>query len=207
MIKRTFDFNRFCENIQSHCALVTVKKFKKNEVITTYLLKRNQICILLSGQALLIRYTKDGQRQILCAFKKGDVFGETFYRLHTSKELFVLAKKDCEVLFLPYDKLDSCNHDCTYHVQLLKELPDLFLNRIAEINMRTELLSCKGIREKLLTYFEYLQKEKGKRFELPFSLTDLADYLVVDRSAMMRELSKMKEEKIIDKKGKLFILH
>ena len=108
MAKRTFDFNRFCENIQKHCALVNVKKFKKNEVITTYLLKRNQICILLSGEAFLIRYTKDGERHILCTFKRGDAFGETFYRLHTSKELFVLAKKDSEVLFLPYDKLDSC---------------------------------------------------------------------------------------------------
>ena len=208
MIKRTFDFNRFCENIQHHCALVTVKKFKKNEIITTYLLKRNQICVLLSGQALLMRYTKDGQRHILNTFKKGDAFGETFYRLHTSKELFVLAKKDCEVLFLPYDKLDSCNHECTYHVQLLKELPDLFLNRMAEINLRTELLSCRNIRDKLMTYFTFLQHEKGKKtFELPFSLTDLADYLVIDRSAMMRELSKMKQEKIINKQGKSITLH
>ncbi len=208
-MKRIFDFNRFCENLQAHCALTSTKKFKKDEVITTYLLKRNQICILLSGEAFLIRYTDGGQRHILCTFKKGDAFGETFYRLHTSKELFVLAKKDSEVLFLPYDKLDSCNKECTYHLQLLRELPDLFLNRMTEMNLRTELLACHTIREKLLAYFFSVKKEKGSSsFELPLSLTDLADYLVIDRSAMMREISKMKQENIIMKKGKTFkIIH
>ena len=78
---------------------------------------------------------------------------------------------------------------------------------MAEMNLRTELLATRSIREKLLSYFTSLQNEKGsKTFEIPFSLTDLADYLVVDRSAMMREISKMKEEKVIEKKGKTFTL-
>ena len=34
-------------------------------------------------------------------------------------------------------------------------------------------------------------------FYLPLPLSDLADYLSVDRSAMMREIKKMNEENII----------
>ena len=37
----------------------------------------------------------------------------------------------------------------------------------------------------------------NKRFELPFSFTDLANYLCVDRSAMTRELSHLKKEGFI----------
>ena len=38
-------------------------------------------------------------------------------------------------------------------------------------------------------------------FDIPVSLSDLADYLSVDRSAMMREIKKMKNENIIIAKG------
>ena len=38
-------------------------------------------------------------------------------------------------------------------------------------------------------------------FKLPFSLTDLADYLSVDRSAMMREIKLLKEDGFIEKIG------
>lgn len=206
-MKKKFNFNKVIGNMKTHCFLCSVKKFKKNEIITTYLLKRNQICILLSGVAHLIRYTDLGERRIIYSFKEGDAFGEAFYMLHTSRELFVEAKKDCDVLFLPYDKLESCNKDCTYHIQLLKDLPDLFMNRMAELNSRAELLTHKGVREKLLFYFNNLANDNNSNtFILPFSFTDLADYLVIDRSAMSREITRMQDENIIIKNGKKITL-
>ena len=49
-----------------------------------------------------------------------------------------------------------------------------------------------------MRFFEYIKTEKGKNtFYLPLPLSDLADYLSVDRSAMMREIKKMNEENII----------
>ena len=39
-------------------------------------------------------------------------------------------------------------------------------------------------------------------FLLPFSLLKLANYLCIDRSAMMREIKKMKEEELIAIEGK-----
>ena len=41
------------------------------------------------------------------------------------------------------------------------------------------------------------KKKKSKRFNLPITYIELADYLSVDRSAMMRELKKLKSDKII----------
>lgn len=206
-MKKKFNLSKVTDNILKYCALSSKKSFKKNEIITTYLLKRNQICILLSGIAHLIRYTSDGERRIVYSFKAGDAFGEAFYKLHTSRELFVEAKRDCEVLFLPYDKLDNCAKECTYHLTLIKELPNLFMNRMAELNMRTELLTYKGTREKLIAYFNNVSSEvNSNSIELTFSYIDLADYLVLDRSAMMRELSRMVKEGIIEKNGKKITL-
>ena len=38
---------------------------------------------------------------------------------------------------------------------------------------------------------------KSSTFQLAFTMVDLADYLSIDRSAMTRELKRMKEEKLI----------
>lgn len=78
----------------------------------------------------------------------------------------------------------------------------LFLNEIIGLNMRIELLSKRTIREKLLGYFNIVSaRSMSKTFKIPFSLTDLADYLSVDRSAMMREIKYLRDDGFMEKSG------
>ena len=107
------------------------------------------------------------------------------------------------VLFFIYDDIkEKCKNSCRFHDKFLVNLPELFLNEIIDLNMRIELLSKRSIREKLLGYFTIIStKNMSKSFRIPFSLTDLADYLSVDRSAMMRELKILKDEGFIEKSG------
>lgn len=103
--------------------------------------------------------------------------------------------------------MKECNAKCKFHKELEKNLPILIMNNTIKLNTRIELLTKKNIRDKLLTYFNLLStRTLSKTFTLPFSLTDLADYLSVDRSAMMRELSHLKEEGFIEKKGNTFTI-
>ena len=72
------------------------------------------------------------------------------------------------------------------------------MQKVISLNSRVELLTKRSIRDKLLGYFTILStRTLCKSFSLPFSLTDLADYLSVDRSAMMRELKSLKDDGII----------
>ncbi|MBQ7410099.1 MAG: Crp/Fnr family transcriptional regulator [Clostridia bacterium] len=208
-MRRNFDPENFIKKMQAHCNLCEVKEFQADEVITTFLLRRNQFCILLEGEAQLITYDSEGNKKILYYYKKNDLFGEALFKVYMNKELFVLAKKKCRVLFYPYDTAENCtNTSCIYHIEILRNLPDLILHSIAEQNFRMILLTYKGVRDKLLTYFNYLSIENSsKTIELPFSLTDLADYLMIERTAMMRELKRLQDEKIIKKnKSKIVLL-
>ena len=91
---------------------------------------------------------------------------------------------------------------CDFHKELENKINLLIMNNTIKLNTRIELLTKKNIRDKLLSYFNIISSKKfSKTITLPFSLTDLADYLSVDRSAMMRELSHLKEEGFIEKKG------
>lgn len=199
----------FIKNFSAHCKKVQKKTFHKNEVITTYIQKRNQLCILVKGTADLVRYDLNGNRAIVEHFSKNDIFGEVFYIITVNNELLVEAKENCEVLFYLYDDIHKkCTSNCPFHQTLAGFLPELFLSKVTKLNMRIELLTKRSTRDKLLSYFSSLSTRTfSKSFELPFSLTDLADYLSVDRSAMMRELKLLKDDGVITKTGNRITLN
>ncbi len=197
------DIEDFLKNFSCTCKSVQKKSFKKNQTITTYIQKRNQICILLSGEADLVRYDLNGDKSIIEYFTKNDIFGEAFYIVTTNNELSVEAKKNCEVLFFNYDNIyQKCKNNCKFHQTLSENFSNLILNKIMNLNTRVEILTKRSTREKLRGYFNLLSaRNLSKTFSIPFSLTDLADYLSVDRSAMMRELKTLKDEGFIKKNG------
>lgn len=193
----------FLKDFSCTCKIVQKKSFKKNQTITTYIQKRNQICILLNGSADLVRYDLNGDKSIIEHFTKNDIFGEAFYIITTNNELSVEAKQNCEVLFFIYDYIhQKCRNNCKFHQILSENFSNLILNKIMDLNTRVEILTKRSIREKLRGYFNILSiRNLNKTFSLPFSLTDLADYLSVDRSAMMRELKSLKDDGFIKKSG------
>lgn len=198
-----FDKKIFIEIFKNSCNKVQVKKFIKGETVTTYIEKRNQICIVISGEVDLIRYDFNGNKTIIGHFVDNDIFGEIFYPANTNNELFAVARKNSEVLFYNYDALSTkCKRNCEFHKELTNNLSQLFLDKIIELNLRIELLTKKNTRGKILSYFEILSKGTLRRtFTLPYSYTDLADFLSVDRSAMMRELKLLIDEGFIKKHG------
>lgn len=186
----------FTQQLQNSNLDFQIKSIKKNNTITTYIKNRNQICILKKGNADIIRYDKNGNKTIIESLKANDIFGEVFFPIKTNSELFVIAKTNCEVIFFSYN--DILKSDNTINTNLL----DLFLNRTIKQNIRIELLTKRSIKEKLLSYFSFLSIEYNKKiFTLPLSYTDLADYLCVDRSAMMREIQHLQKENLIIKNG------
>ena len=198
---KDLNITEFTQQLQNSNLNNKIKKIKKNDIITTYIKNRNQICILKKGNADIIRYDKNGNKTIIETLKSNDIFGEIFFPIKTNSELFVIAKTNCEVIFFLYN--DILKHSNTLNTNLL----NLFLNRTIKQNIRIELLTKRSIREKLLSYFSFLSIEYNKKdFTLPLSYTDLADYLSVDRSAMMREIQHLQKENIIIKNGYNIVL-
>ena len=203
-----YNVESFIEKFSQNCISVQKKYFKKNQVITTYIQKRNQICILLRGEADLVRYDFNGSKSIIEHYSANDFFGEAFYIVSVNNELSVEAKKNCEVLFFSYDNLyTKCKDNCEFHKILMDEFSKIMVEKMKSVNTRIEILTKRTTREKLLGYFDILSTRNfSKTFNIPFSLTDLADYLSVDRSAMMREIKCLKDEGIIEKEGNKFTI-
>lgn len=66
---------------------------------------------------------------------------------------------------------------------------------------KVEIISKTHMRDRILTYFQLLHEEQGCQNEhifIPYNRTELSKYLCVNRSAMVRELGKLKVEGILD---------
>lgn len=208
-MENDIDISRFIDDFTSGCSKVQRKTFDKGETITTFLVNRNQFCILISGTADLVKYDYNGNRIVTERFTKNSVFGEIFYQINTNSEFLVEAKEKCEVLLFSYHDInEKCKRNCSFHQKLVEAFPNLIISKITSLTSRIELLSRRSTRDKLLGYFDLLSKQYGKSFTLPFSVTELANYLAVDRSSMSRELSTLKKDKFIEQnRNKITLLY
>ena len=188
------------------CFDAKTRTFKKDRTIVTNIINIKMIGIILEGTANVERYDYNGNRSIIEKLEKNSVFGEVFSRL--GSDISVIATSECEVLFIEYEHLiKRCKKGCIYHSILTNNVLQLLSKKIVDLNKRLEILSKRTIRDKLLSYFELLANNNPKRsFNLPFTYTDLADYLSIDRSAMMREIKNLKEEGFIETSGKKITL-
>ena len=189
---------------QKQCHRLVEKSYEKGETITSYIEKRKQILIMLSGEASLIRYDEKGNKDIVDFFHEGSVFGEAFYNVYLNSELSVVATRKSKVLQLMLDDVKrKCDPRCKYHEELNALLLNLLFENTTHLNSRIEVMSKRTIREKLLIYFKILATESySSKITIPYSLTDLADFLSVNRSAMMREIKTLEEDGIIQKCGR-----
>ena len=94
-MKKSFDADNFVNKLKTNCSLCETKEFQEGEVITTFLAKRNQFCILMEGEAQLITYDKDGNKRILYYYKKNDIFGEALFKIYMKNNPIEINIKTC----------------------------------------------------------------------------------------------------------------
>ncbi|WP_295586516.1 Crp/Fnr family transcriptional regulator [uncultured Oscillibacter sp.] len=161
--------------------------------------------IVERGQASLIRIDEDGVATVLEELGPGGVFGKNLAFSATGGDsLEVVCRTDCDVIFIDYFHiLKRCERACTHHSLLVQNMLRLIADKAQRLSERVDVLSRRSIREKLLCYFRQLsEKAGGPTFTLPFSLSVLADYIATDRSAMMRELKRLRTEGVIQTEGR-----
>ena len=187
------------------CLGVYEQSFRPDEVVYDFSDGRGLLGIITRGSAVVERIDRQGGRAILEHLPAGGVFGEMMmFKAAGEDSLVVRAAAPLQVSFLRGDAvMRRCPHACPCHSRMVENLFHLVTEKATQLSERVEVLSRRSIREKLLRYFQ-LQAAKGcqSSFQLPFSLSALADYISADRSAMMRELKKMREEMLVTITGR-----
>ena len=186
------------------CFGVRERRFKPEEQIYDFGSGGHSVGILVSGSAIVERVDRRGDRTILEHLLPGGVFGEMLmFQNVLGDSIDVSCEKSCSVWFFPQEKLKNrCEKNCGHHNRMIENMFHLIAEKATALSERVEVLSRRSIRDKLLCYFSLQQAKNGGSFTLPFSLSALADYISTDRSAMMRELKKLREGGVVQIEGR-----
>ena len=197
-------FNIKKEEIKNilNCFDASIKAYEKKEVIIEEGSLVSEIGIILSGQIQISKTDIYGNVNIISEFFKNHIFAERITASEMEESpVRVVAQEKTEILFIKYNKITQICGNCNFHSQIIKNMMKIIALRNNELNKKIDIISRKTIREKLLTYFQFEMRKQGRsdnKIKLSFTKTDLADYICADRSALSRELGRMKNDGIID---------
>ena len=191
------------------CFQAVPKSYRPEEVIYDFSDPSGSVGVVERGEASLIRIDEEGVATVLEELGPGGVFGKSLAFSTSGRDsLQVICRTACEVVFIDYPHiLKRCERACTHHSLLVQNMLRLISDKAQALSERVDVLSRRSIREKLLCYFHQLAEKAGSStFQLPFSLSMLADYIATDRSAMMREMKRLKEEGVLRSEGRRITL-
>lgn len=183
------------------CISYHIGTFRKGDIIAFEDENMKHIGIVLAGSIDMVKEDLWGNKTMLVRSHKDDVFGETFACGSDNLSVVTfLVSEDAKVLFLPFNRvMHSCTMACRFHHRLIENMVRIIADKNRDLMRKLEVISKRTIREKLLTYLSLQAQIRNTRyFEIPLGRVELAEYLCVDRSALTRELAKMKEDGLID---------
>ncbi len=154
--------------------------------------------VVLSGAVQVCVDDIEGNRMIMAEVAPGNSFGESLCFLQTRESpVHIFASEDSDLLWLSTEELYA-GSDAFY-----REIQQRFTSTLAmkalSMNNRIQVLSKLSLRGKLTAYFTELAAAQGSNvIRLPMNRDDTAAYIGANRSALSRELARMKAEGLID---------
>lgn len=196
------------QSSKKKCNFDYCSHFSKGEVILSLTENPERCGVIVKGRAHISTVDESGAYTVLEYLSEGSSFSMSYTLLPKNVSCFVTADTDCTVRFINTAKvLGGCSGNCGHHEAVMKDLCLMSAEHARAQSARIDVLSRRSLREKLLAYLTQQEDEQGKtEITIPLSLTALAEYLCVDRSAMMREIGKMNSEGIIASRGRTFAL-
>lgn len=201
------------------------RRYAKGESIICEGDRVEAIGVVLSGAVHVVRADGAGNRTIIANFGTGAVFGESLACAGVPRSPFsVVAETDTVAIFLPFERLmRTCGKACSYHQKIISNVIRMLARKNLLLNERLEVVAKRTTREKVLAYLCSLARAEAiggsggsagrpggasprRVAELPFSRGELAEFLCVDRSALSRELGKMRDEGLLSLEGKRVVL-
>lgn len=162
--------------------------------------KINRCGIVLEGRLQGQRIQEDGSLSVVSTLERGMLFGDVLMFSDRPSPVTLTAVTPCRVLWLgPFDLSHAAP-------KLTENLFRTIAKEYWVLHEKIRYCSILSLRKRIFTYLSDRQKTLGTEFTLPFDRNGMAAYLNADRSALSRELSRMKGEGILDYHKNRFVL-
>ena len=175
--------------------MLKLSSYAKNNIIFHMDELIDEIGIVISGIVTIESIDLWGNKSILSNIACGHVFAETYCFCREPLQVEVISASNTEILFLNISRLFT-QSDNMLTISMHKNL--ILSNRIF-------CTSPKTVRSRLLIFLSNESRRAGRSdFTIHYDRQQLADYLNVDRTALSKELSKMRDDGLISFKKNQF---
>ncbi len=177
------------------------QNFKKGSTILHAGDLTDKMGLVMEGSVTVESDDAWGNRSILSKVEAGGFFAETYAVLPKEPLLVnVIANEDCHILFLRIGSLKQLQNNMEqWMIKFVSNLLMLSMHKNLMLSSRSFHTAPKTIRGRVMAYLNSVSMQKHAReFNIPFDRQQLADYLNLERTALSKELSKMKADGLID---------
>ena len=177
------------------------KNFQKSETLLIAGTITERMGLVLEGSVTIESNDVWGNRTIISHVGKGQVFAETYALLENEPMLVdVTASEDCRILFLRSGRIQSLKSSLEpWTLKYVTNLLTISMHKNLILSGRSFHTAPKTIRGRVMAYLNSVSLQRHSReFDIPFDRQQLADYLNLERSALSKEIGKMRREGLID---------
>ena len=159
----------------------------------------SDIGIVLSGRVIIESTDVRGSRTILSHIEVGQAFAESYALCGVPMMVDAVCAQETEILFLRVSAaLRQENGREDWYLPLTQTLLRMAAGKNLALSERIFCTAAKSVRTRVFTYLSAQATRRGTlSFFVPFNRQQLADYLNVDRSALSRELCRMRDEGLL----------
>ena len=183
--------------------------FEKNQTVFHAGDRICEVGIVQTGNVHIEMLDLWGNKSILSSIAPGQIFAETYAICRKPLLVDVTAAAPCEILFLNLEFLArSFSEPGSCRDAIMQNLFAICVRKNLILSNRIFCTTPKTVRGRLLVYLSSESAKAGSTsFIIPFDRQGMADYLNLDRSALSKELGRMKKDGILDFKKNHFILY
>lgn len=164
--------------------------FKQGEI-------KSDLYYLLEGSVVVAKFDSNGKRSIIQDFNNKAIFGEVYAYLEEAYDFSALAQKDSKIIVIKnFKKLINEAMPRSFLISFI----DLISRKCLVLSKKNQINTQFTLRQKIANYL--IDNEKNNIVNLKMTREELADFLSTTRPSLSRELSNMKDEKILDVEGK-----
>ncbi len=192
-----------------HAACMRSQFFEKNQTVFHAGDRICEVGIVQTGNVHIEMIDLWGNKSILSSIAPGQIFAETYAICRKPLLVDVTAAAPCEILFLNLEFLArSFSEPGSCRDAIMQNLFAICVRKNLILSNRIFCTTPKTVRGRLLVYLSSESAKAGSTsFTIPFDRQGMADYLNLDRSALSKELGRMKKDGILDFKKNYFILY
>ena len=184
-----------------HCLRPRRREYRRGEALWLAGDAVTECAVVLSGRVRAETVSAAGERTVTAIHGPGALVGDVLMATPGVRSpVDVFAAADAAVLFLPFERImGGCAEACPRHARLRENLLSEIAEKFWALRRKIRYLSVRSLRGRIAArLLDEAARTGTDTFSLGGTREDLADLLGVNRSALSRELGRMRAEGLID---------